>query len=61
MKQWWKSKTLLGIAIAVIPTLLQLAGVPLPIGEVLTEVIVAAGGGLAVFGRVKAVDRLTIK
>jgi hypothetical protein len=61
MKQWWKSKTLIGIAIAVIPTLLQLAGVPLPIGEVLTEVIVAAGGGLAVFGRVKAVDRLTIK
>jgi hypothetical protein len=61
MKQWWKSKTILGIGISLLPTVLQLAGIPLPIGEVLTEIIVVAGGGLAVFGRVKAVDRLTIK
>jgi hypothetical protein len=61
MKQWWKSKTMWGLGISLLPTVLQLAGIPLPIGEVLTEVIVVAGGGLAVFGRVKAVDKLTIK
>ena len=59
MKQFWKSKTLWGIAIALLPTILQAAGVPLPIGGILTDVITAAGGGLAVYGRVQAVDRLT--
>jgi hypothetical protein len=61
MKQWWKSKTMWGLGISLLPTVLQLAGIPLPIGEVLTEIIVVAGGGLAVFGRAKAVDKLTIK
>jgi hypothetical protein len=61
MKQWWKSKTLIGIAISLLPTILQLAGVSLPIGEVLPQVIIAAGGGLAVVGRVQAKDRLTLK
>jgi len=59
MKQFWKSKTLWGIAIALLPTILQAAGIPLPIGGVLTDIIVASGGGLAVVGRIKAVDRLT--
>ena len=59
MKKFWKSKTLWGVFIAVLPTILQAAGVPLPLGEVATQIIVAAGGGLAVVGRVKAVDRLT--
>ena len=59
MKQFWKSKTLWGITIALLPTILQAAGIPLPIGQVLNEVIIAAGGGLAIVGRVKAVDRLT--
>jgi hypothetical protein len=61
MKQFWKSKTMWGLGISLLPTVLQLAGIPLPIGEVLTEIIVVAGGGLAVFGRVQAVDKLTIK
>lgn len=59
MKQFWKSKTLWGIGISLLPTILQLLGIPLPIGEVLNQVIIAAGGGLAVVGRFKAVDKLT--
>ena len=61
MKSWYKSKTMWGIAIAVIPTVLQLAGVPLPIGELATQILIAAGGAVAVGGRIKAVDRLTFK
>lgn len=61
MKEFWKSKTLWGVVIAVLPTLLQVAGLPLPVGELATQIIVAAGGGLAVVGRVKAVDKLTLK
>ena len=61
MKAWWKSKTLIGIAISLLPTILQLAGIPLPIGELAGQIIIAAGGALAVGGRIKAVDRLTFK
>jgi len=61
MKQFWKSKTMWGVAIAILPTILQVVGLPLPIGEIATQIIVAAGGGLAVVGRVKAVDKLTLK
>ena len=61
MKQFWKSKTLWGIVISLLPTILQVAGIPLPIGEVLSQVIIAAGGGLAVVGRVQAIDKLTLK
>ena len=61
MKKFWQSKTLWGIVISLLPTVLQLVGIPLPIGEVLNQVIIAAGGGLAVVGRVQAVDRLTLK
>jgi hypothetical protein len=61
MKQFWKSKTLWGVFITLIPTILQIAGIPLPVGELLGEIIVAAGGGLAVFGRVQAKDQLSLK
>jgi hypothetical protein len=61
MKQWYKSKTLWGIAISLLPTVLQAFGVPLPIGAALNEIIIAAGGGLAIVGRLQAVDKLTIK
>jgi hypothetical protein len=61
MKAWWKSKTLIGIAISLLPTILQLAGIPLPIGELAGQIIIAAGGALAVGGRIKAVDRLSFK
>ena len=61
MKQFWKSKTMWGVVIAILPTILQVVGLPLPIGEIATQIIVAAGGGLAVVGRVKAVDKLTLK
>ena len=59
MKKFWKSKTIWGIAISLLPTVLQLIGIPLPVDEVLNQVIIATGGGLAVVGRIKAVDRLT--
>ena len=61
MKEFWKSKTLWGVAISLLPTILRVAGLPLPLGELATELIIAAGGGLAVFGRVKAVDKLTLR
>ena len=61
MKKFWKSKTLWGIALSLLPTILQAVGIPLPIGEVLNQIIIAAGGGLAVVGRVQAVDRLTLR
>jgi len=61
MKKFWKSKTMWGITISLLPTVLQLLGIPLPVGEVLNQIIIAAGGGLAVVGRVQAVDRLTLK
>jgi hypothetical protein len=59
MKHFWKSKTLWGIVISLLPTILQIAGIPLPIGEALNQIIIASGGGLAVFGRIQAIDRLT--
>lgn len=61
MKKFWKSKTIWGIAISLLPTILQIAGIPLPVGELVNQIIIAAGGGLAVVGRVKAVDKLTFK
>ena len=63
MKQFWKSKTVWGIAISALPTILQLFGVPVPsgVGELLNQILVATGSGLAVYGRVKAVDKLTLK
>ena len=63
MKEFWKSKTIWGIAIAALPTILQLAGVPVPsgLGGLLNEILIASGSGLAVYGRVKAVDRLKLK
>ena len=63
MKQFWKSKTIWGIAIAAIPTVLQLFGVPVPsgLGGLLNEILIASGSGLAVYGRVKAVDKLSLK
>jgi hypothetical protein len=61
MKQFWKSRTIWGVFIALLPTILQVAGIPLPVSELVNEIIVAAGGSFAVYGRVGAVDRLTLK
>ena len=63
MKAWYKSKTIWGIAIAALPTVLQLFGVPVPsgLGGLLNEILVASGGGLALYGRVKATDKITLK
>jgi hypothetical protein len=61
VKQFWKSKTLWGVLITLIPTILQIAGIPFSVGELLGELIVAAGGGLAVFGRIQATNRLTLR
>jgi hypothetical protein len=61
VKQWYKSKTIWGIAISLLPTILQVAGIPLPIGAALNEAIIAAGGGLAIVGRIQAKDKLSLK
>jgi len=63
MKQFWKSKTIWGIVIAALPSVLRLVGIPVPIGleGFLNELLVAFGSGLAVYGRVKAADKLTLK
>ena len=60
-KAFWKSKTLWGILIALVPTLCQLAGIPLPIAENLTNILVLAGGTLAGYGRVSATQKLSLK
>ena len=59
-KKLVKSKTFWGIIIAILPTILRLAGVPIPPGtaEVLTEVAVIAGGSLGIYGRVAATERI---
>ena len=59
MKEFWKSKTIWGIIVAVLPTVLRMAGVPLPPG--VDDILVGIGGSLGVYGRVKAEDSLTLK
>jgi len=63
MKKFWKSKTLWGIAIAVMPVILPILGVALPpeAMELLNAILVGSGGSLAVYGRVKADQKITFK
>ena len=55
-KGYIQSKTLWGIVIAMLPTVLRLAGVPLPPG--VDEAIVGIGSSLGIYGRVTATQRL---
>jgi len=59
-KSIFKSKTNWGIFIAAIPTILRLAGVPIPPG-IDEEIIVLFGSVVGIFGRFKATQRLTVK
>jgi predicted membrane chloride channel (bestrophin family) len=63
-KAFWKSKTLWGVLITMIPTLLRVSGVPLPPGvdEAIVEVlIVATGATVATRGRIEANPNLTLR
>ena len=53
-----KSKTFWGIVVAVLPTVLRLAGIPIPPG--VEDAIVGVGAALGVYGRVSATQRVTI-
>lgn len=61
VKQFWKSKTLWGILIAVLPTICKLLGIPLPAVEAIEEILVMLGGTLAAYGRVSASSKLGLK
>jgi uncharacterized membrane protein YdjX (TVP38/TMEM64 family) len=60
LKQFWKSKTLWGILIAVVPMILQVVGLPLPISEMVNDLLIALGGSLAAYGRVTATTQLKL-
>ena len=62
-KKFWKSKTLWGVVITALPTILRVSGVPLPPGvaEALVEVlIVVTGATVATRGRIQANPNLTL-
>jgi len=63
VKVYLKSKTLWGILIAALPTILRVSGVPLPPGtdDLLGEVLVAIGSSIGVYGRVTATQRLAFR
>jgi hypothetical protein len=51
-----KSKTVWGIVVAVLPTVLTMLGIPLP--PAVAEIIIAAGSSLGIYGRVTATERI---
>lgn len=61
-KAFFKSKTIWGIAIAALPTILNLFGIALPPGlaEMITTALVGAGSGLGIYGRISATQRLGV-
>lgn len=56
VKNWFQSKTIWGIVIALLPVLSNLAGFDIgeSIGDTYTEVISIVGSVLAIYGRWKA-------
>lgn len=64
MKHWLKSKTIWGVIVCVLPTLAPLVGLGnddlTMISHVGDSVIQAVGALLAVYGRVKAEDKLSV-
>ena len=68
MKKFWKSKTIWGIALAMIPGVggpLSAAVLGLPAGDVmpteLSAIMAGVGAALAIYGRFKATGELTLK
>ena len=61
-KSIFKSKTIWGIAIAALPTLLGLFGVVLPpeLAEIINIVLVGAGSSLGIYGRASATQRVSV-
>jgi hypothetical protein len=61
-KSIFKSKTIWGIAIAALPTLLNLFGVVLPpeLAEIINIILVGAGSSLGIYGRVSAKERVRV-
>ena len=53
-----KSKTVWGILIAILPTLLPLLGIPLP--PAVADALIAAGSSLGIYGRVTATERIRL-
>lgn len=63
-KAFWQSKTLWGILITALPTVLRAAGVPLPpmLDSVIVDVLVTAtGAAVATQGRVSAHTNLSFR
>lgn len=64
IKPWWQSKTLWGAIVTLASAALGLAGLDLGDGdrqaltELLTSLGAALGGVIAIFGRIKAKDRI---
>jgi hypothetical protein len=64
MKPFWKSKTLWGVLITALPTVLRVAGVPLPpmLDSVIVEILVTAtGAAVATQGRMLANPNLSFR
>ena len=64
MKPFWKSETIWGVLITALPTLLRVAGVPLPPGvdDALVQIIVTVTGmTVATQGRIKANPNLSFR
>lgn len=65
MKAWYQSKTIWGALVAILASVLQAAGTPLEAGaerdlvEALTTLAGAAGGLLAIYGRLSADRRVS--
>lgn len=63
-KPWWQSKTLWGAIVTLASAALGLAGLDLgdadrqALTELLTSLGAALGGVIAIFGRIKAKDRI---
>lgn len=67
VKPFWKSKTLWGVLLTALPTLIRVSGVPLPPGadaailQVVEIIMVTAGLGVATTGRIQANPNLTLR
>jgi uncharacterized membrane protein len=56
-KPWWKSRAVIGAVVAILASLLGMVGVSIDeatLTEIVVHVIGAAGGAVAIYGRVKA-------
>ena len=64
MKPFWQSRTLGGVLITALPTVLRVAGVPLPpmLDHVIIEILVTAtGAAVATQGRMLANPNLSFR